>query len=379
MIKSNQIKKASARFSRLHKSLFNSSFLVIALLLPVVFAASCAESSSEKAARVGGITAQQIIENPAAYVGKTVTVSGDVEEIHSPRSFNMDSGASIGELLVVGREPFPNLADVNNRAYVINDVATVTGVVRLYNKAEIDKEVGWDSDPQLAASFNGKPVLVAQNVAFKPNANHAATIGSNANMDQTASGMTGDQTVNGANSAQLMNNNNGQITGMNNGQSGSNMSSGQTASGMSNSQSGAGMNNSQSGAGMNSGTTSAGGAITDPGVYTSTADKLSFVGKNAQFANARVVRVVGPRTFTIASGKDEIYVMLDDESARGVGTQGKIDAGDTVNVSGEFEKLDMAVISDIKNNRFRQLTDTERAFLKKTPLYLQAGQVRVVK
>lgn len=122
-----------------------------------------------------------------------------------------------------------------------------------------------------------------------------------------------------------------------------------------------------------------GNKLTDASVYASATDKLSFAGKEGQFSNLRVVRVIGPRTFTVDSGKGEIYVMLDDASARGVGTQGKIDVGDTVNVSGTFERLNAEEISDIANNRFRALTETERDFLKKTPVYFQANQVSDVK
>lgn len=133
-------------------------------------------------------------------------------------------------------------------------------------------------------------------------------------------------------------------------------------------------------AAMNGGSTSntniaSGNRLTDAGVYASTADKLSLVGKEAQFSNARVVRIVGPRTFTIASGNDELFVMLDDGLAQGVGTQGKINIGEMVNVTGRFERLQTAEIADIANNRFRALTDQERAFLRNTQVYLQANQI----
>lgn len=121
--------------------------------------------------------------------------------------------------------------------------------------------------------------------------------------------------------------------------------------------------------------TTAGNRLTDLGVYASTADKSSLVGREAQFTNARVVRAVGPRTFTIASGSDELYVMLDDDSARGVGTQGKINVGDTLNVTGRFERLQAAEINDIANSRFRQLSEQERAFLRNTQVYLNANQI----
>lgn len=51
---------------------------------------------------IGGVNVAPVINNPNAYVSKTVIVSGNVEEIHSPRAFNMGSGISAGELLVLG-------------------------------------------------------------------------------------------------------------------------------------------------------------------------------------------------------------------------------------------------------------------------------------
>ncbi len=304
-------------------ALFLSSFL---------FLASCADSASERADKVGGITARQVIENPSAYVGKTVTVSGDVEEIWNPRAFNMDSGLSVGELLVVGREPFPQVGDANNRAYLISDTATVTGVVRMLVTADVEREIGWDLDPRIEAEFNAKPVLIAQSISFRPKAGNAA-----ANANQTA--MTANNNAN-----QMMTNGN-QMT-----------------------------------ANSNVNQTATGDKLTDAGVYNSTADKLSLVGKEIEFSNVRVGRVVGPRTFTVASGGgSEIYVMLDEESARGVGTQGKIGVGKTLSLTGRFERLQAEEINDIANNRFRPLTTAERDFLKQTPIFLQAAKVSDLK
>ncbi|MGH9941232.1 MAG: hypothetical protein ACRD9R_02605 [Pyrinomonadaceae bacterium] len=173
-------------------SLMTRRLMVAALLcLPLLFAACASESPSERAEAAGGVTAAQIINNPNAYVGKTVTVSGDVEEIHSPRAFNMDSGVSVGELLVLGREPFPQVPDSGNRAYIINDTATVTGTVRMLMTAEIEREVGWDLTPEIEAEFNAKPVLVAQTTGFKSNPNRsqttAAPANNNANSNTNAS------------------------------------------------------------------------------------------------------------------------------------------------------------------------------------------------
>lgn len=183
----NQIKNTSAMVSRFCKLIFNGSLAMLAVLLSMLLVTSCGESASERTETVGGVTARQIIENPAAYVGKTVTVSGDVEEIWTPRAFNMDSGLSVGELLVVGREPFPQVAEAGNRAYLVSDVATVTGVVRMFVTADIEREIGWDLDPRIEAEYNAKPVLIAQSASFRQGVNRAATT-PNSNANQSVGG-----------------------------------------------------------------------------------------------------------------------------------------------------------------------------------------------
>lgn len=181
-----------------HKNTTNKSktfraYSVIALLILSVALFSACNTAADKAEEVGGVTAAQIIENPAAYVGKTVTVSGDVEEVWDPRAFNMDSGASVGELLVVGKDPFPQVPGATDNAYVVSDIATVTGTIRNFVAADIEKEIGWDLMPDIESKFNGKPVLVAQSVAFKPGANRkpattAPVTGTTTDNDNMATG-----------------------------------------------------------------------------------------------------------------------------------------------------------------------------------------------
>lgn len=138
---------------------------IVLILVCLVFFNACTDAASERAAEVGGVTAQQIIDNPQAYEGKTVTVSGDIEEIFDPRAFNIDSGASVGELLVIGTSPFPKVSD---RAYVSGDIATVTGVVKILTSVEeVEREIGWDLTPQIETTYKMKPVLIAQNSSFR--------------------------------------------------------------------------------------------------------------------------------------------------------------------------------------------------------------------
>jgi hypothetical protein len=64
--------------------------------------------------------------------------------------------------------------------------------------------------------------------------------------------------------------------------------------------------------------------------------------------------------------------MVAQELGRGVGTQGQIDQGNTINLKGNFQRLEQDEISNISNSRFRDLTEQERETLKKTQVYLLA-------
>ena len=69
------------------------------LLIPLL-------TPNDSAGPEAGITIGDITDNPNAFIGQTVTVSGEVEDIVGPRAFTMgDEGFLFGEeLLVVGAQ-----------------------------------------------------------------------------------------------------------------------------------------------------------------------------------------------------------------------------------------------------------------------------------
>jgi hypothetical protein len=69
-----------------------------------------------------------------------------------------------------------------------------------------------------------------------------------------------------------------------------------------------------------------------------------------------------------------MVVMVDDDLSKGVGTQGQIDKGNVLNVKGTFRRLTAEEISDVSDNRFRDLTEQERETLRKTQVYLHATE-----
>jgi hypothetical protein len=102
---------------------------------------------------------------PNAFIGKTVTVVAEVDDVYGPRAFTLDGegpapaqGARKGLLTLVPKVGgFP---DVD--AQWKNDKARVTGVVQLMVVKDVEREIGWELPSELEAKFIGKPVLIAR-------------------------------------------------------------------------------------------------------------------------------------------------------------------------------------------------------------------------
>lgn len=111
------------------------------------------------------VTVADIVSSPAAYNGRTVTVTSSVEHAYGPRVFRLDEDAVLrggidNDLLVITENA--NMPAVNNEWLI--DKATVTGVVRNLIIADVEREYGLDLDSQLEIDFRNKPVLIASSV-----------------------------------------------------------------------------------------------------------------------------------------------------------------------------------------------------------------------
>ena len=109
-----------------------------------------------------GATIDKIAEDPEAYLGQTVTVGGEVNQILGPQAFVIEGNDIIGgdELLVVG-------ANAMNR--IRNDeVVQVTGPVRRFDLAQVERDLGVDLDDNLFRDWADKPAIVARNIVATP-------------------------------------------------------------------------------------------------------------------------------------------------------------------------------------------------------------------
>lgn len=121
------------------------------------------------AARTGageeaGVDVAAVVDNPASFAGRTVTVRGEVEEIYSPRgAFALTGGGIVAEnqlMVLVKGDKAPMLEEDRQ--------VRVTGRVRAYAVAEIEeyeRELGWQLTPELRGELEKvKAVMIAESI-----------------------------------------------------------------------------------------------------------------------------------------------------------------------------------------------------------------------
>ena len=118
-----------------------------------------------------GATIEEIAEDPARYIGRRVTVSGEIDDLLGPRAFTIGGEGWFDgdELLVVSAGPIPaprgRPADAPLRE---DDLVQVTGPVRRFALADVEREIGVDLDDARFANWEGQPAVVATRVAPTP-------------------------------------------------------------------------------------------------------------------------------------------------------------------------------------------------------------------
>jgi hypothetical protein len=104
---------------------------------------------------------------PNAFIGKTVTVVAEVDDVYGPRAFTLDGegpapakGARNGLLTLVPKVGgFPGVD-----AQWKGDKARVTGVVQRMVVKDVEREIGWELPANLKSRFAGGPVLIARSI-----------------------------------------------------------------------------------------------------------------------------------------------------------------------------------------------------------------------
>lgn len=111
----------------------------------------------------------EITDAPDAFIGKTVTVVAEVDDVYGPRAFILEGededsalakGAGEDLLTLVPKVGgFPNVD-----AQWEDDKVRVTGVVQRMIVKDVEREIGWELPPNLKSGFRSRPVLIARSV-----------------------------------------------------------------------------------------------------------------------------------------------------------------------------------------------------------------------
>ena len=117
-------------------------------------------------ATADNVTVADITSNWNNYAGKTVTVNGWAERAYGANAFRLDedsvfTGGVDNDLLVVGAG---GVLPAGMRSGNADSRMRVTGTVRRFISAEIERDLGIDLTSEVEAEFRDKPVLVARSV-----------------------------------------------------------------------------------------------------------------------------------------------------------------------------------------------------------------------
>jgi len=134
----------------------------------VLLAGSTAVRAGEKPA---GISAGKLAKNPGDYVGRTVTVSAEVEDVLGSNMFTLDEDAILSGPDVLVLVPGGVTGKLAHDQKVV-----VTGEVRRYVEADLDRDFDFFKNGKLVdvktkVDWNTRPVIVARSIRTESGAN----------------------------------------------------------------------------------------------------------------------------------------------------------------------------------------------------------------
>ena len=113
-----------------------------------------------------GVTIEDLDDDPSAYVGETVTISGEVETTYGLTSFTIGDDNIGSEVLIV----VPPGAEIAGGAAAEEEaVVQVTGTVREYVVTDIESDLSIDLEPEVEIEYEGsRPAVIAEVIRIIP-------------------------------------------------------------------------------------------------------------------------------------------------------------------------------------------------------------------
>jgi hypothetical protein len=142
----------------------------VLLLAAVVVAVALSGGDDETEGPPQPLSVSSVVSSPASYFRRTVGLSGEVSEVLGPRAVLLGGREFQGgdSLLVVSEEPITSpRGGEGSRPVVENDILSAVGKVRLFDRRELEDQLGAPLSKSLAR-FDEEPVLVARWTAVTP-------------------------------------------------------------------------------------------------------------------------------------------------------------------------------------------------------------------
>lgn len=107
-----------------------------------------------------------ITDNPEGYYGQLITLRGDVEKNLGTRGIIIESKDSDEEVLVVSRDSLVGIGGGPGEVlYHQNDDVIISGTVQEFKISDIQQELGIDLNNDDFAQFEGRPVVIADEIS----------------------------------------------------------------------------------------------------------------------------------------------------------------------------------------------------------------------
>jgi hypothetical protein len=125
-----------------------------------------AEKKAQQPIPVGEVLdVEELRDDLRRYTGQAVKVAGEIDTWMGPRAFIIESGGIVDDhVLVVAPKAAKGLQPKQLKT---DDDLLITGTVRTLTTLELERELGWDLEPQLEAELTTRPVLVADTIAYQ--------------------------------------------------------------------------------------------------------------------------------------------------------------------------------------------------------------------
>lgn len=143
-------------------------------VLPPIFATQKAVAQPAKIwyENAQNVTIDEVLNEPNVYEGRLVTLRSEADKNELANSFTLDDDDGFGlfgldfdndELLVFNSSGVPFIPPEEDDVEV-----QVTGVVRTFILADVERELGVDLDPDLYVDYENQPVIFARSMALAP-------------------------------------------------------------------------------------------------------------------------------------------------------------------------------------------------------------------